>query len=90
MTHVFTIAAVVLALAMTLSLYRVLRGPTVFDRLTGLGLIATKTIVLLVLVGFMTNRVEIFVDITLSYSLLGFIGSFVLAKYFEGKETEVP
>lgn len=90
MTDVFTFAAVVLALTMTLSLYRVLRGPTVFDRLTGLGLIATKTIVLLVLLGFMTDRVEIFVDITLSYSLLGFIGSLVLAKYFERKEIEHP
>lgn len=90
MTHVFTIAAIILALAMTLSLYRVLRGPTVFDRLTGLGLIATKTIVLLILMGFMTDRVEIYVDITLSYSLLGFIGSLVLAKYFELKGEERP
>ena len=90
MIDIFTFAAVALAFAMTLSLYRVLRGPTVFDRLTGLGLIATKTIVLLVLLGFMTDRVEIFVDITLSYSLLGFIGSLVLAKYFERKETEHP
>lgn len=90
MIDVFTCTAVALAIAMTLSLYRVLRGPTVFDRLTGLGLIGTKTIVLLILLGFMTDRVQIFVDITLSYSLLGFIGSLVLAKYFELKETEHP
>lgn len=83
-------AALTLALAMTLSLYRVLRGPTTLDRLTGLGLIGTKTIVLLVLLGFLTHRVEIFVDITLSYSLIGFIGTLVLAKYFEQKETERP
>jgi multicomponent Na+:H+ antiporter subunit F len=86
----FTVAALTLALAMTLSLYRVLRGPTTLDRLTGLGLIGTKTIVLLVLLGFLTRRVEIFVDITLSYSLISFIGSLVLAKYFEHKETERP
>ncbi len=90
MTHVFTVAVVALALAMTLSLYRVLRGPTIFDRLTGLGLIGTKTIVLLVLLGFVTQRVQIFVDITLSYSLMGFIGSLALAKYFERKETDSP
>lgn len=90
MIDVFAFSTTALALAMTLSLYRVLRGPTVFDRLTGLGLIATKTIVLLVLLGFMTHRIEIFVDITLSYSLLGFIGALVLAKYFEHKETEHP
>jgi multicomponent Na+:H+ antiporter subunit F len=88
MNHVFVAAAMILALAMTLSLYRVLRGPTVFDRLTGLGLIGTKTIVLLILLGFLANRVDIFVDITLSYTLISFIGSLALAKYFERKETE--
>jgi multicomponent Na+:H+ antiporter subunit F len=90
MRPVYVVAAIVLALAMMLSLYRVLRGPTVLDRLTGLGLIGTKTIVLLVLVGFLVNRVAIFVDITLSYGLISFIGSLALAKYFEGKEAERP
>ena len=90
MNQILIGATLTLALATTLSLYRVLRGPTIFDRLTGLGLIGTKTIVLLVLLGFLTDRVEIFVDITLSYSLIGFIGALVLAKYFEHKETEHP
>ncbi|MGQ4808858.1 hypothetical protein NKDENANG_02251 [Candidatus Entotheonellaceae bacterium PAL068K] len=90
MNQMLVVATLALALATMLSLYRILRGPTVFDRLTGLGLIGTKTIVLLVLLGFLTHRVEIFVDITLSYSLIGFIGSLVLAKYFEHKETEHP
>ncbi len=81
-------AAITLALAMLLSLYRVLRGPTIFDRLTGLGLIGTKTIVLLVVLGFLTDRVDIFVDITLSYTLISVIGSLILAKYFEQKGTE--
>ena len=90
MNHFLTGTAVVLAIAMTLSLYRLLRGPTTFDRLTGLGLIGTKTIVMLVLLGFLTQRVDIFVDITLSYALISFIGSLVLAKYFEQKESERP
>lgn len=90
MNTYFLGAALVLAVAMTLSLYRVLRGPTTFDRLTGLGLIGTKTIVLLVLLGFLTDRVEIFVDITLAYGLISFIGSVVLAKYFEQKGVDEP
>lgn len=81
-------AATTLALAMLLSLYRVLRGPTAFDRLTGLGLIGTKTVVLLIVLGFLTGRVDIFVDITLSYTLISVIGSLILAKYFEQKEHE--
>jgi len=81
-------AATTLALAMLLSLYRVLQGPTAFDRLTGLGLIGTKTVVLLIVLGFLTGRVDIFVDITLSYTLISVIGSLILAKYFEQKERE--
>ncbi len=88
MNTFFTGIALALTAAMVLSLYRVLRGPTTFDRLTGLGLLGTKTIVLLVLIGFIMQRVDILVDIALSYALISFLGSLVLAKYFERKETE--
>lgn len=81
---------VAVALATTLSLYRVVRGPTVFDRLTGLGLLGTKTIVLLLLMGTLTGRVDLFIDIALSYGLIGFVGSLALAKYFEQKGTGLP
>lgn len=81
-------AAILLALAMLLSLYRVLFGPTTFDRLTGLGLIGTKTVILLVVLGFLAKRLDIFVDIALSYVLISAIGTIVLAKYFERKDPE--
>ena len=76
-----------IALTMLLSLYRLLRGPTLWDRLSGLGLVGTKTIVLLLLMGRLTEREDVFVDITFSYTLISFIGALALAKYFEGKET---
>jgi multicomponent Na+:H+ antiporter subunit F len=81
-----------LAVATTLSLYRVLRGPTVFDRLTGLGLVGTKTVVLLLMMGVAMGRLDLFIDIALSYGLVSFIGSLVLAKYFEtgGAQGEGP
>ena len=83
-------AAVTLALAMLLSLYRVFRGPTAFDRLTGLGLIGTKTVVLLIVIGFLTERIDIFIDITLAYALISVIGTLILAKYFESEEMQEP
>jgi multicomponent Na+:H+ antiporter subunit F len=88
MNTVLWSAAIILAVAMTLSLYRVMRGPTAFDRLTGLGLIGTKTVVLMVLLGFLTGRLDMFVDITLSYALISFVGGLILAKYFEHKESD--
>ncbi|GIX46783.1 MAG: hypothetical protein KatS3mg131_0994 [Candidatus Tectimicrobiota bacterium] len=80
--------ALALTGAMVLSLYRVLRGPTVFDRLTGLGLLGTKTLLLLLVVGALMHRLAFFVDIALAYALLSFLGALVLAKYFERKEGE--
>ena len=75
--------AVALALVMLLSLYRVVSGPSIFDRLTGLGLIGSKMIVLLLVLGAWSERVDLYVDIALSYGLISFVGTLVLAKYFE-------
>ena len=73
-------------LVVFLMLYRVLKGPTVFDRLNGLAGLGTNTIVILLLYGFLEKRVNMFVDIAISYGILGFVTLVVLAKYFEGKE----
>jgi multicomponent Na+:H+ antiporter subunit F len=75
-----------MVVAVALSMYRVVRGPSLFDRLAGLGLVGTKTIVLLLLMGFAAGDVSPFVDIALSYGLIGFIGSLALAAYFEPPE----
>lgn len=83
MTELFLAIAVALGLTMLLSFFRLLRGPTVFDRLAGLGLIGTKTLALLLVVGFWTERIEIYVDIAMSYGLLSFVGTLALARYFE-------
>ncbi len=75
--------AAALALVMLLSLYRVVSGPSIFDRLTGLGLIGSKMIVLLMVLGAWSERVDLYVDIALSYGLISFVGTLVMAKYFE-------
>jgi len=75
--------AVALTLVMLLSLYRVVSGPSIFDRLTGLGLIGSKMIVLLLVLGAWSERVDLYVDIALSYGLISFVGTLVMAKYFE-------
>ena len=64
-------------------LYRVLRGPTVFDRVLGLNGISTKAIILLVVMGTFYDRVDMFVDISTGYALLNLVGSLAIAKYLE-------
>jgi multicomponent Na+:H+ antiporter subunit F len=73
----------VLALAMGLSLYRVLVGPTIFDRLIGIGLIGTKSVILLLLLGVIAGKLDSLVDVALSYSLITLVTTLTLAKYLE-------
>jgi multicomponent Na+:H+ antiporter subunit F len=74
--------AVALCLITFLALYRAVFGPTVFDRIVGAGFIGTKTAVLLVLIGFIYRRLDMFVDLALAYSILNFIGTLIVSKYF--------
>lgn len=75
--------AIALGAVMFLSLYRIIAGPTHFDRLIGLGLIGTKTTVLLVLIGAINGTTSLSVDLALTYALVSFIGTLALAKFFE-------
>lgn len=75
----------VLALLIGAYLYRVLQGPTIFDRVLGLNGISTKAIILLVLIGVFFERVDMFVDIATGYALLNLVGALAVAKYLEQK-----
>lgn len=81
MESFFLYSAVILTIIIAVPLVRVLNGPTVYDRLLAANAIATKTIVLICLIGFLFGRIDMFIDITLAYAILGFIGSLVIAKY---------
>jgi len=75
-------ASVALCVIIFLALYRAVFGPTVFDRIVGAGFVGTKTAVLLVLIGFIYGRLDMFVDLALVYSILNFIGTLIISKYF--------
>ena len=76
---------VMLAILLGVYLYRVLRGPTIFDRVLGLNGISTKAIILLIVVGIYFERVDMFVDISTGYALLNLVGALAVAKYLEQK-----
>lgn len=86
MQDFFLYLAMVLSIIIPLPFYRVLKGPTTFDRLLGAGAIGTKTMVLVCLIGFIYGRVEMFVDIALAYAILNFIGLIAVARYFQYRE----
>ena len=83
-----TVVSVVVGLALVLPLYRVLRGPTVYDRMVGVAVTGTKTIVLICLTGFVYGRIDMFLDIAIAYAMLNFIGGLVVAKYLDRSARE--
>lgn len=79
----FLMDSLILSILVFLCLYRVVVGPGVFNRLVGASVIGTKTLIILVLIGFLYRRVEMFIDISLVYALLNFIVTISAAKYFQ-------
>ncbi len=71
---------------MALSLYRAVFGPTVLDRLIGVNAIGSKTTTLLILIGLIYERVDMFVDIALAYATLNFIAVLAASRYFQKKK----
>ncbi len=81
----FLSSGIYLSLLMLLPLYRAVFGPTVLDRLVGVNAIGSKTTVLLLIIGLIYGRVEMFVDIALAYALLNFIAVLAASRYFQKK-----
>lgn len=71
MTAFFWGLAIFLLLNAFACLYRAQVGPTLMDRILAVNVMATKTLVVLVLLGFVFGR-EIFFTVAFVYGLLSF------------------
>ena len=82
MERLFLAVGVALVLLMFLSLYRVIAGPTILDRMLGGNVIGSKTTVLLLIIGVLFDNVSMYVDIAIAYAMLNFIATLGAAKFF--------
>ncbi len=78
-----TIFLVIIGVGVVLCLLRMMKGPTAPDRAVALDTSVTVTTALLVLIGLILKR-EIYLDVSLVYAVLTFIGSVAIARYLEG------
>ncbi|MHC1790575.1 monovalent cation/H+ antiporter complex subunit F [Solidesulfovibrio sp.] len=85
MEHFILYAGIYLVALMALSLYRSVVGPTCLDRLVGMNAIGSKTVVLIIIIGMIFQRVDMFVDIALSYAMLNFIAVLAAGRYLHKK-----
>jgi multicomponent Na+:H+ antiporter subunit F len=76
----FAAAAAALLVAMIMAFVRALLGPSVYDRILAVNAFGTKTLLMIAVAGFLTERPE-FLDIALVYALINFIGTVAVTKF---------
>jgi multicomponent Na+:H+ antiporter subunit F len=89
MTLPFSALAVFIVILMLPPLFRAVNGPTLYDRIIAAGLIGTNGVLTLAVIGFIYNRIDMFIDLAIAYALLNFIGTVAVGKYLESHRKEV-
>ncbi len=85
----FVAATLALLVTMGLVLARALLGPTVYDRVLAVNSFGTKTVLLIAVFGFLTERPD-FLDISLIYALINFIGTIAVLKFLKYGDLGTP
>lgn len=78
---IMSLAMICLGMAILMAILRIALGPTAFDRVLAVNFIGTLIILGIALHGFIMGRPE-FVDISILYAILNFIGTFAVLKLF--------
>ncbi len=78
----FIVASIAILITMVLVLARALLGPTVYDRILAANSFGTKTVLIIAVYGFLTDRPD-FLDIALVYALINFVSMVAVLKFFE-------
>ena len=66
-------------------LFRVIRGPSIADRMVGLDIFGILVVGICAILAIQTQR-SFILDIGIAWIILSFIGTLTLAKYLSGKK----
>ena len=78
----FATATAGVLVSMSLAMVRAVLGHTVYERVLAVNTFGTKTVLLIAVLGFLTERPE-FLDLAIVYALINFIGTIAVLKFFE-------
>ena len=76
--------AIIFAIFSLILIYRVIKGPTIIDRVLSADAIDILAGIIMVLFGALENR-AMYLDLGLIITLLGFIGTVLISKYIMGE-----
>jgi multicomponent Na+:H+ antiporter subunit F len=78
----FEVVSVMLLFAMSLGMVRLLKGPSLSDRVISFDVISVMAVSLLVILSIYFKR-AIYLDIALVFGAIGFLGSTIFGRYIE-------
>jgi multicomponent Na+:H+ antiporter subunit F len=85
MTSVLNIFFYILIGLSFFCLFRIIRGPTIADRMVGIDIFGILVVGICALLVIITGR-EFIIDIAITWAILSFIATLTLAKYLAGKK----
>ncbi len=80
---VIDLIVVLIGVSLFTAFIRFLKGPTTSDRVMALDFMTVVAVALMVVLSYVFDR-AIYLDVAMVYALIGFVGTVVVARYFEG------
>ena len=85
MTKIWTLVLIWLVALLLGMVFMMFRKKYSLNKLNYVFAMNTVIVLLIMTVGFIDGREDMYIDIALSYSILGFVTSVILAKYVGGR-----
>lgn len=85
MTIFYTAILLAITGVVLLMLFFMIRKNGVYDKLNAMFVMNTNIVFLILARGLIDGRIDMYIDIALSYSILGFVTTVILAKFIGGR-----
>lgn len=85
MTIFYTAILLAITGVVLLMLFFMIRKNGVYDMLNAMFVMNTNIVFLILVRGLIDGRIDMYIDIALSYSILGFVTTVILAKFIGGR-----
>ena len=85
MTTFYTAILLAITGVVLLMLFFMIRKNGVYDKLNAMFVMNTNIVFLILVRGLIDGRIDMYIDIALSYSILGFVTTVILAKFIGGR-----
>mgnify|MGYP000697276484 CR=1 FL=1 len=82
MTEMNAAVCIAILVVMAIALARAFKAATVYDRILGVNMFGTKTVLFIAVSGYLMGRPD-FLDIAIVYALINFIGMVAVLRFFE-------